>query len=384
MPAEQSVHDDPVIRRVAAVRPPVPEEDLSPHSARAQAIAERVLAGPAAVGPRRRRRRWAWPRWALPQVGLALTPVAVAAAVVVLLLAGTFSGPDDSGTQAAAAAVIRTAVRTLSSWRNVIFVEDQTYVSGPMVHGHPYTFHQVLETPAHGPQDYLSSTDNAVFFSGRAGTASGSAVVGGTQSVYAPKTNTIYQSSVYGPYLHPGPRPGLFTYRVSAGAPVFATHPVIVTAAQRQALLGGRAVLRPTTRLVHGKVDIGKLKVQPPEQSPAQYQESLRQEIVDSHLHLVGRTTIDGRRAIELAAKTTDGTAPGIRMYFDPTTRLPIEEITNVGTRRQTVIRLQVQSLPITPANERLLDLHRLHPTARIDRSQRDYLRNVHITVFSQ
>ena len=58
MRVEKPIEDDPVMRRVAAIRPFIPEGDLLPSGRRALAIAERVLAGsPPAPSWRSRRRR---------------------------------------------------------------------------------------------------------------------------------------------------------------------------------------------------------------------------------------------------------------------------------------------------------------------------------------
>jgi hypothetical protein len=381
--AEKPIDDDPVIRRVAAIRPSIPEDDLWPGAQRAQAIAERVLAGSPPIPAARSGGRRARPRWALPWGGLAL---ALAAVAIVLLLAGTFSGPDSSGTQPAAAAVIRATLRALAPSPGKIFIEDETYVSGPMVHGHPYTLDQVLETPSGpGPQNQLTTTDNPEAVFGQGSTLSGASYVGGTQEIYSATTNTIYVSSIWGPYLRPGPRPGTFVYQNAAGAPTYAQRPMIVTARQRRALLHGQACIRLTSKTVGSKVEILGLRVLPPLRGPAQYAQSLQQELANRNLHLVGRTRVDGRDAIELAGKTTDGSAPGVRLYFDPTTHLLFEEVDSVGTRRQQVIHVSLHELPVTRTSERLLSLRARHPTARIDRSHRDYLKAAHgIVVFPQ
>ena len=386
MRAEQPIDDDPVIRTVAAARPSIPEDDLSPDGQRARAIRERVLSASPATPSVHSRGRWARPRWALPRVGLALAPVAAA---IVLLLAGTFSGPDSTGTQSAAAAVIRATRNALAPSPGSIFVEDQTFVSGPTVHGHPYTLHQALETPARGPQNALTMTDDPVQLGGRPPFMAGWSYVGGTEAIYLPSTNTIYESSIWGPYLHPGPRPGTFVYRNGPGATALAPHPVLVTARQRRLLLTGQDCIRSTSKIVVvkgvKKVKILGLKVLPPLRGPAQYAATIHEEIANRYLHLVGRTTVDGRAAIELAGKTTDATAPEERLYFDPTTHLPFEEVDSVGTRRQEVIHISLRKLPITRATERLLSLHALYPTARIDRSHRDYLRAAHgAQIFTQ
>jgi photosystem II stability/assembly factor-like uncharacterized protein len=93
--AEEPIQDDPVIRKVAAVRPTVAEEDLSPDGWRARAIKERVLAGSApdsAPRPRARRpRRSRWTGALAPAVGIA---VALAVVAVVLVAVGSHARRD--------------------------------------------------------------------------------------------------------------------------------------------------------------------------------------------------------------------------------------------------------------------------------------------------
>jgi len=362
VPTEDPIVDDLVIRRVAAVRPPIPEDDLSPHSPCAQAIAERVLAGTASAASPASRRSWARPRWVLPRVGLALAPIAAA---IVLLLAGTFSGPDSSGTQPAAAAVIRAAIHALQS-SGAIFVEDQTYVSGPSVHGHPYTIDQVLETPAgSGSQSVMTTySDPGQLHQNPAQT--GWAYGDGMQEIYSRATNTIYETSIWGPYLHPGRRPGTYVYRYAKGGVLAVRRPVTVTASQARALRNGTVAIISTG-------PAAPLKIRNPGNAPS-YTQTIHDEIKNHMLHYAGTTTIDGRAALELAGRNGFGKSSETHIYLDPTTHLPFEEIDQPGTPHQQVIHVRLRRLPITRATERLVSLHALHPTARIDRSHRDFL----------
>ena len=90
MRAHESIDDDPVIRKVAAARPHIAEDDLSPDGQRARAIRERVLAGSAPVAkpslgvrPRRPPRRWMG--LLVPGLGLAAT---VGVVVLIVVIAG--------------------------------------------------------------------------------------------------------------------------------------------------------------------------------------------------------------------------------------------------------------------------------------------------------
>src|SRR5579875_2903230 len=83
--AEEPLRDDPVIRRVSAARPRVPEDDLSPAGRRAQAIRERVLSRSTPdASPAPRGRRWRWIGAPGPAIGIALT-VAIVVAVVLIV-----------------------------------------------------------------------------------------------------------------------------------------------------------------------------------------------------------------------------------------------------------------------------------------------------------
>lgn len=103
MPPDRRFADDAVLGRVARARRPMPDE-LSPGGERATGIADRVLATPRHIPPRRTGRvrmrpRSAGRRWharrraLLGTGGLAL---AAACAAIALLVSGTFSGSSPS------------------------------------------------------------------------------------------------------------------------------------------------------------------------------------------------------------------------------------------------------------------------------------------------
>jgi hypothetical protein len=319
-----------------------------------------VLAGSSPTPSRPPRARWTRPRWALPRLGLTLAPVAAIAVV----LAGTFSGPDSSGIQPAAAAVTRAAIHALAT-SGAIFVEDETYLSGPSVHGHPYTINQVLETPANSGSQSVLTTYSDPKALHQDPTQTGWAYGNGTQEIYSAATNTIYETSIWGPYLHPGRRPGTYIYRYAEGGPILTNHPVTVTARQAQALRNGTVAIVPTGTT-------SPLKVRDPGAFPG-YAQAIQAEIRNHSLRYVGKRSVDGRAALELAGETYGDSEQHI--YLDPSTHLPFEEIDQPGTAHQQVIQVRLRKLPITRFAERMVSLRALHPSARIDRSHRDYLR---------
>jgi hypothetical protein len=396
MPENRRREEDELLRRVAAARPAVPEDELSPETPRARTMLEQIIAtSPRAdenarstfarprYGPGRPRRGWRHPGTALP--GAALLALAAVIAVAVLVLGGTFSGPDSSGTLPAAAAVIRATQDVIRPTAGSVFVEDETYVSGPMARSGPFTLYQVLETPARGPQNELTASNQAARFSGTHSQITATSFVGGTQSVFNARTNTIYESSIWGPYLHRRPGTNLWIYRDGPGAAAYRTHPIVVTARQRQGLLRGTLCLRTTGKLVNGKVQVSGLKVLPPLRGPAEYAGSLQQEIHARKLHFLRRLTVRGRAAFEYGGRDPSSDGPVVHMYFDARTDVLFQEVDSVGTKRQQEVRLGLQKLPVTAASTRLLSVRALHPGARVDHSFRDYLRAAHgLAVFDQ
>jgi hypothetical protein len=319
-----------------------------------------------------------------------LTLVAVGAGCAPALAANPGGKRIDSASRGAAmtsvqtrSAAPRAGERAHAASSGTITIEDQTFVSGPMVHGHPYTLDRVLQTPSGrgGAQNALTTTDDPRALAPRERLAvSGWSYVGGDEQFYSSTTNTIYVSSIWGPYLHPGSRPGSYVYRDAPGAPTLAHHPVNVTASQRQALLKGEAVIGLIGKQVGDKVKLEGPVVRNPVHGASE-QQAVAQEIADHGLTLVGRTTVDGRAALKYTGQT-GGAYSTQDVYLDPATHVPFEQIYGPGTARQEVIRLSLRTLPITPATERRLSLSALHPNARIDRSHEDYLRAAHGTEY--
>ena len=261
---------------------------------------------------------------------------------------------------------MRAAMHALTT-SGAIFVEDETYVSGPSVHGHPYTIDQVLETPAgSGSQSVLTTySDPGQLHQNPAQT--GWAYGNGAQEIYSRATNTIYQTSIWGPYLHPGRRPDTYVYRYAKGGVLAVQRPVAVTAGQARALRNGTAAIISTS-------PGGALKIRNPGNAPS-YAQTVHDEIKNHMLHYAGTTTIGGRAALELAGRDGLGKSSETHIYLDPATHLPFEEVDQPDTAHRQVIKLTLRKLPITPATERLVSLHALHPSARIDRNHQDYLR---------
>ncbi len=111
-------------------------------------------------------------------------------------------------------------------------------------------------------------------------------------------------------------------------------------------------------------------------------------------LKVVGPTTVDGRRAIELAGPKAGtkvkynphdlytGAGLGLKIWVNAKTYAPIKEISEQisiihSTKRafySTATWLEYKTVPITPANERLLTPLSVHPHAHIDRNYNDYV----------
>ena len=105
--------------------------------------------------------------------------------------------------------------------------------------------------------------------------------------------------------------------------------------------------------------------------------------MLKSHdIRVVGLTTINGRCAIELGGpkfnlrrRATEAATPACEVWVDPNTYVPIKEVVDRPPLfEETQTWIEYKTLPITPANERLLSLIARHPYARIDRNHNDYL----------
>jgi hypothetical protein len=105
---------------------------------------------------------------------------------------------------------------------------------------------------------------------------------------------------------------------------------------------------------------------------------------------VAGHTTIDGRPALKLvpvARSIAVGTGSGAReqlpvAYVAPGTYDPIESVANFSFSQQPHVKTEVTTywsayrvLPVTRANQRLLSLTALHPSARVVHSAAGYNR---------
>jgi hypothetical protein len=291
----------------------------------------------------------------------------------------------------------------------------------------PLVMEEVVETPAgQGPQNYLYSNNTRV-----TGESSAYGVVNGVAQFYLlkpatlyrrvgqlllRKRNTVYVSSVWGPYIRKGRKPGTFVYRspkdrlmtsepqseTDGGLPPKA---LTLTAGQAHALLDGsdtivarntgatpaawltatiyvadaHSVFDPPVTIRAGKT-AGSL-IAPVLRFPV----ATLWLLLKAHvLKVVGLTTVDGRRAIELAGikvkynprnPYADYEVGGLKVWVDASTYAPIKvafgEPQNVQTGETW---LEYKTLPITPANQRLLSPLSVHPDAHIDRSYNDYV----------
>jgi hypothetical protein len=372
---DDHLHDDPVLRQVLLARAPLRDEDLSPTGERATAILERVLhAGP----PAKRARRRAISSRAL----LAAAFPALAVVTLVLLVVGVFSGPASTGTQPAAAAVIRGVENAIAPKLGTIVVSKYR-VTGRSSGGRPdsFTIETVYETPADpAPQNSLYISSERL-----SGVPSEQAVSGGDEEVYLSSTNTIYISSIWGPYIAKGKKPGTFIYTPPKAPPgpsaTLPAKPLTLTAQQAHALLTGADMV--ISNLSGSRIPYHvKLSVAPVARFPSDTQ-AFRSLLKSHNIRVVGLTTIDGRSAIKLAGPKFDRRLPdggggdaGVEVWVDPKTYVPIKEVVDRHPLFETTQTwIEYKTLPITAANERLVSLIARHPDARIDRNHNDYLR---------
>ncbi len=109
----------------------------------------------------------------------------------------------------------------------------------------------------------------------------------------------------------------------------------------------------------------------------------LRALLISRDLRIVGLTTVGGRRAIELAGPkfkynphhVVIGGGAGVKFWVDAKTYAPIKEtVDRPPINQSSETWLEYKTVPITPANERLLTPLALHPGARIDRNYKDFV----------
>ncbi|HTW13002.1 MAG TPA: hypothetical protein VME01_09675 [Solirubrobacteraceae bacterium] len=366
---DDRLRDDPAVQRLARSRPSVSPEDLSPNGARATAILERVLA----VDVHTRRVRSRRSPWVVLGLGV---PLASAAAAV-LLIAGVFSGPAGSGTQPALAAVIRGVAAATAAKPGTILVQVTRGYSSSRIPGQPNpdVSETVLETPAgHGAQNER--------FSQLSGVLRSEALINGHWETYDHTTNTIYVASIWGPFITKARTPGSFvykrpkypgaTYAETVVAGNLPPQPLTLTAAQAHSLQDGADEIEETASGRSFVTAVPRLTLAGEFRS-----------LVTSHhfkigagaainVKLVGVMTIGGRREIELSERRTGGIV--VRYWVDAKTYAPIKETEDAPGSRATVTWLEYKTLPITPANVRLLSVAAEYPHARIDRSYKDFI----------
>jgi hypothetical protein len=369
---DEHLHEDPVLQLVLRTRPPISDEDLSPDGDRATAILERILGARVASTPARRRR--AFVAVLLPVLGVA---------ALVLLIAGVFSGPASTGTQPAIAAVIR-GVEKATALKPGTIVVSKYRVSYRNRAGQParFTIETIYETPAgSGPQNSLYVNSEHI-----SGQPTEQAINGGNGEVYLSKTNTVYISSIWGSQITKGKKPGTFIYRPVNPPPgvrsaTLPARPLALTAQQAHALLDGSATVSSIPIGSHIPYRM-KLEVMPVVHFPSDVQ-AVRGMLKSHGVRVIGLTTVNGHRAIELAgpkfnprSRESGGGDAGVRVWVDPKTYVPIKEVIDrrpLFEEAQTWI--EYKTLPSTPANERLLSLTARHPHARIDRNHKHYLK---------
>ena len=313
---------------------------------------------------------------------LAVVFPALGIVTLVLLIAGVFSGPASTGTQPAAAAVIRGVENAIAPKPGTIVVSKNRVTarssSGRLSN---FTIETVYETPANpGPQNSLYVSTEHV-----PGMPSEQAVSGGDEEVYLSRTNTIYISSIWGPYITKGKTPGTFIYTPPKAPPgpsgTLPAKPLMLTAAQAHALLDGADMVTGNLSGSHVPYHV-TLSVAPVTHFPSETQ-AVRSLLKSHDIRVVGLTTVDGRPAIKLAGPKFDprhpaggGGAGGVEIWVDPKTYVPIKEVVDrLPLFENTQTWIEYQTLPITPVNERLVSLIARHPHARIDRNRSDYLR---------
>lgn len=345
-----------------------------------------------------------------------LSLAAIVAGLIVVLSGGDGSG--NGGGAVSRTALLRQIVRTLAAHPGTIVVQRTRTVSFPANHPKvgwdpdPSDAREVVETPARGAQSYLYS-DNVRFFD----SPSYYGVVDGVAMMSLRHPDKIYAASIWGPYITRGSRPGTFVYRHPKEPFLTTTYPqeevdaqlpagsLTMTAAQAHALLTGAAMIVEGKRIVSDYADDARYLSDPASRLPKAPASTPRivpvlrfpatpvwLQLKEGILAVVGRATIDGRSAIELAGpdrstlsrtvKANLGRGWSIRLWVNARTFTPIKEVTHQARVKghspeasgSTETWLEYRSLPITPQSRRLLSPLSLHRTAGFDRNYRDFV----------
>lgn len=254
----------------------------------------------------------------------------------------------------------------------------------------PLVVENVVETPVgQGPRNYRDANITAV-----PGRPSAQGITDGVERIYLSKTNTVYAASIWARTITKGKAPGTLIYRhpkdtlFGSSYPQtvvdenFPTEPLTLTAAQAHAVLDGAKTIGPgsQTSLGGSPASVIASVAGFPVGTPVAGLSSL----LKSHdLRIVGRTTVDGRRAIELAGPrfkynphdVLAGGGSGVKFWVDAKTYAPIKEtVDRPPVSRSSETWLKYETLPITPRSERLLSPLALHPDARIDRNYKSFV----------
>lgn len=369
MTPEPYLLDDPVIRRVAAVRPEFPTADLDPQRPAARELLQRAMSAAPEPSPhtRARQRR---------RVGILAIAVAGVVAIALVLTAG-LQGPAGTGTQPAAAAIVRNVERELATVPGTIVVERSFSTSQepnkPVSRSSDYSVTEAVPNST-----VQNSLEDLRPFGGV------SASIDGDEEMYLPQTNTIYISNPYTSYIHPDTRPGTYVYRAGRGSPTPAApafdRSFILTSTEVQSLESGRTMLLPH-QLADGHF---KLEIYTLPRLPATEAGVIRNELKRHQLHFDGRVTLEGRRVYRFVENNPNQQF-STRLYVDVGTYAPIKLVVKApgprgttGGTRNTTLWSDYKVLPITAQNKRLLSLRALHPNARIDRNRADFLRAQH------
>jgi hypothetical protein len=323
---------------------------------------------------------------------LAVALPGLAVLTLVLVIAGVFSGPASTGTQPAAAAVIRGVENAIAPKPGTIVVSKYR-VTGSWEGAPPggFTVENVYETPTGpGPQNSLGITTEHL-----SGVPSEQAVSGGNEEVYLSRTNTIYISSIWGPFITKGKKAGTFIFtpaKAPQGPPLgppatlVPAKPLVLTARQAHALLDGTDRVIANVSYPNHVPNLAQgrwvLSLAPVAHYPTATQ--VFRSLLKAHdIRVVGLTTVDGRAAIKLAGPKFDRRLPsdggadaGVEVWVDPKTYVPIKEVDDRLPLFETIETwIEYKTLPITTVNEQLVSLIARHPHARIDRARNDYLR---------
>ena len=269
------------------------------------------------------------------------------------------------------AAVFKLTADAMSGGPGTVVVEKFQNTQGLK---HPSRTSQTIVTltpTGSGPQQILNAGDPV-------GKVTGTAVLGPDEEVYTASTNTIYVSSIWGPYIH-RTRSGGYVYREGPGSFLNGLRSFPLTRAQAAGLRAGRLQIESNAQQ--------KWHVGPVLRAASDTQTTV-QLLREHAYHYDGRTTLDGRTVDKFSGPRWNPSPAGMKkdphdiggvvLYVNSTTHLPVEQTITRGSLYTKQVWTDYKVLPLTHSTRKLVTLQSLYLTAKVVRNHAAYVKASH------